>query len=116
MFPGSGTVVVVVVVWLQGSLQQAGALGALVFAHGPEQLDGLTVDQLPEVLEGDVLAALDAHQLQDLTQALFTLHRLGDCRHLFGDHGLELGGVHGRTIVCSFVKLSGQRVDGQLQV
>lgn len=37
-------------------------------------------------------------------------------RQLAGDHGLELGGVHGRSIICSFVKLCDQRVDGQLQI
>lgn len=112
VFPGSG----VVAFWLQGSLQQAGALGAFLFVHGAEQLKGLVVDQLPEVLEGDALATLHAHLLQDLTQAFFILHRLGDCRHLIGDHGLELGGVHGRSVVCSFVKLGDQRVEGQLQL
>lgn len=72
VFLGSG----VVAFWLQGSLQQAGALGAFLFVHGAEQLKGLVVDQLPEVFEGDVLAALHVHLLQDLTQAFFILHRL----------------------------------------
>lgn len=58
------------------SLQQAAALDGLVFACGVEQLDGLFVDQSPEVLEGDVLTALNAHLLQNLTQTVFVLHTL----------------------------------------
>lgn len=61
---------------LQVSLQLAGALDALVFGRGVEQLTGLLVDELPEVLEGDVVPTLDLHVLQDLTQALLVLHRL----------------------------------------
>lgn len=80
-------------------LQQAGALDVLVLVHSAEQLHGLFVDQSPEVVEGDVLTALDAHLLQDLSQTVFILHGLGKCWHLFGDHGLELGGVDGWSIV-----------------
>lgn len=100
----------------QASLQQAATVGALLFVRGVEQLDGLFVDQIPEVLEGDALTALDPHLLQDLTQTLLGLHGLGESRQLFGDHGLELGGAHGRFVVCSFMKLCDQRVDGQLQI
>lgn len=58
------------------SLQQAAALHVLLFVRGAEQLDGLLVDQSPEVLEGDVLTALNAHLLQNLTQTVLLLHRL----------------------------------------
>lgn len=57
-------------------LQQAAALGVLLLVHGVEQLDGLCVDQSPEVLEGDVLTALNAHLVQNLTQTLLILHGL----------------------------------------
>lgn len=43
---------------------------------GGEQLDGLLVDQSPEVLKGDVLLLLHTHLLQELTQSLLLLHRL----------------------------------------
>lgn len=98
------------------SLQQAAALDVLLLVRGAEQLDGLFVDQSPEVLEGDVLTALDAHLLQNPTQTLLVVHGLGESWQLFGDHGLELGGVHGRPVVGPVVELSDQRVDGQLQV
>lgn len=35
---------------------------------------------------------------------------------LLGHHGLELGGAHGGSIICSLVKLCDQSVDGQLQL
>lgn len=35
---------------------------------------------------------------------------------LLGHHGLELGGGHGGSIICSLVKLCDQSVDGQLQL
>lgn len=101
---------------LQASLQQAGALDVLLLVCGSEHLHGLFVDQSPEVLEGDVLPAFDAHLLQNLSQTFLVLQTLCDSRQLIGDQGLELGGVHGRLVVCSFVKLCDQRVDGQLQI
>lgn len=58
------------------SQQQAAALGAPLLVHGVEQLDRLFVDQSPEVLEGDVLAALNTHLLQNLTQTLLALRGL----------------------------------------
>lgn len=98
------------------SLQQAATAGVLLFVCGVEQLDGLFVDQSPEVLKGDALTTLNPHLVQNLTQTLFSLHMLGKCRQLFGDHGLELGGVHCRSIICSFMKLCDHGVDGQLQI
>lgn len=68
-FPGSQ-------VWLQVSLQHTVTLHILLFVHGAEQLDGLLVDERPDVVEGDVLTALNAHLLQELTQALLALHLL----------------------------------------
>lgn len=44
--------------------------------HGLEELDGLVVEELPEGVEGDVLAFLDLHLLQDLRHAVLVLHRL----------------------------------------
>lgn len=77
VFPGSGVSVMQVVSGAsRRSLQQAAAVGVLLFVRGAEQLDGLLVDQSPEVLEGDALPALNAHLLQDLTQAFFSLHSL----------------------------------------
>lgn len=60
----------------QVSLQEAATLDALLLACGAEQLDGLFVDQSPEVLEGDVLTALNAHLLQNLPQTFIILHSL----------------------------------------
>lgn len=50
------------------SLQQAATLDVLWLVHGPKELDGLIIDQGPEVVEGDVLAALDVHLLQEAVQ------------------------------------------------
>lgn len=100
----------------QGSLQRAVTVDALLLVRAVERLDRLLVDQRPEVLEGDVLAAGDAHLLQELTHTLLALHRLGKERHLFGDEALELGGVHGGSVICSLVKLRHHGVDGQLQL
>lgn len=61
---------------LQASLQQAGALDVLLLVCGSEHLHGLFVDQSPEVLEGDVLPALDAHLLQNLSQTFLVLQTL----------------------------------------
>lgn len=155
---------------------------------GTKQLDGLRVDQGPEVLKGNVLTVLNTHLLQELTQTLLVVSRLqqetgsgdehrhqkkrekrgegggwipkknqedilrfswwkpsedpnlqkkrkkldvqvrnirlvwrggcylGNDRQLLGHHGLELGGVHGGSIICSLVELCDQCVDGQLQV
>lgn len=58
------------------SLQQAAALGVLLLVCGIEQLDGLLVDQSPEVLKGNVLTALYTHLLQNLSQTLLILHHL----------------------------------------
>lgn len=60
------------------SLQQAATLDVLFFVGGAKKLDGLLVDQDPEVVKGDVLAALDLHLLQEAVQprlALCNLHR-----------------------------------------
>lgn len=100
----------------QGSLQRAVTLDALLLVRAVERLDRLLVDQRPEVLEGDVLVAGDAHLLQELTHTVLALQRLGEQRHLFGDEGLELGGVHGGSVICSLVKLRHHGVDGQLQL
>lgn len=129
---------------LQVSLQHAAALDVPLFVSGAEQLDGLFVDQSPEVLEGNALTALNAHLLQNLTQTFFILHGLetgnrksaqipadglqykalfpihlqylGKSRQLIGDHALELGAVHGWSVICSFMELCDQRIDGQLQI
>lgn len=61
---------------LQVSLQNAAALDVLLFVRGAEKLDGLFVDQSPEVLEGNVLTAMNAHLLKNLTQTFFILHSL----------------------------------------
>lgn len=61
---------------LPRSLQQAATLDVLVFVRGREQLDGLFVDQSPEVLKGNVLTVLHTHLLQKLSQSLLLLHRL----------------------------------------
>lgn len=61
---------------LQVSLQEAATVGVLLFVCGVEQLEGLFVDQSPEVREGDVLTALNAHLLQNLAQTFFSLHSL----------------------------------------
>lgn len=58
------------------SLQEAATLDVLLIVCGSEQLDGLFVDQSPEVLEGDVLTALNAHLLQNLRQTVLVLHSL----------------------------------------
>lgn len=78
--------------WPGRSLQQAVALGALLLVHGLEELDGLVVEELPEVLEGDVLAALDAHLLHDLRHAVLALHRLqaGSREAVRSQNALEL--------------------------
>lgn len=58
------------------SVQHAATLDVPLLVGGAEQLDGLFVDQSPEVLEGNVLTALNAHLLQNVTQTFFILHRL----------------------------------------
>ncbi|KAJ4922681.1 hypothetical protein JOQ06_024366 [Pogonophryne albipinna] len=65
------------------SLQQAGTGVGLVFFRGLEQVQGLFVDQSPEVLEGDVVPALHPHLIQDLDQPVLRLHLLQDA----GTHG-----------------------------
>lgn len=74
---GSGVLVTQVVSGvLPLSLQEAATLDVLLFVCGSKQLDGLFVDQSPEVLEGDVLTALNAHLLQNLGQTVLILHSL----------------------------------------
>lgn len=58
------------------SLQQAATLEVLHLVGGAKHLDGLVVDQGPEVLEGDVLAALDLHLLQEAVQPAAALRNL----------------------------------------
>lgn len=82
---------------LQVSLQLAGRLS---FEQG-EHLTGLLVDELPEVLEGDVLLSwdlhvlrallltLDPHFLQDLIQALLLHHLQTGSRESVGRSQLE---------------------------
>lgn len=57
-------------------LQLTGAHDVLLFVHGAERLNGLFVNQLPEVLKGDVLTALNTHLLQNLTQTFLILRSL----------------------------------------
>lgn len=58
------------------SLQQAATLDVLHLVGGAKELDGLVVDQGPEVFEGDVLAALDVHLLQEAVQPGITFRNL----------------------------------------
>lgn len=58
------------------SLQQAATLDVFWLVHGPKELDGLIINQVPEVVEGDVLAALDVHLLQEAVQPSVALRNL----------------------------------------
>lgn len=60
--------------WL--SLQQAAALDVFRLVRGPKELDGLIIDQGPEVVKGDVLAAFDVHLLQEAVQPSVALRSL----------------------------------------
>lgn len=50
------------------SLQKAATLDVFWLIHGPKELDSLIIDEGPEVVERDVLAALDVHLLQEAVQ------------------------------------------------
>lgn len=58
---------------LHHSLQQAATVDVLLFVCRPKNLDGLLVDQSPEVLKGNVLPVLHTHLLQKLPQGLLIL-------------------------------------------
>lgn len=58
------------------SLQQAATLDVFRLVHGAKELDGLIIDQGPEVVKGDVLAALDVHLLQDAVHSSVALCNL----------------------------------------
>lgn len=58
------------------SLQQAATLDVLHLVAGAKDLDGLVVNQGPEVVEGDVLAALHVHLLQEAVQPTAALRNL----------------------------------------
>lgn len=58
------------------SLQQAATLDVFRLVHGAKELDGLIIDQGPEVVKGDVLAALDVHLLKDAVHPSVALRNL----------------------------------------